>query len=167
MGSAVAGLRSASGQGPTWSLVLSYEQELRKAAYRYIHDGQCNDLRAALEKACDAPEVLTTHFVVPFTLGKVEDPVDMPDLAKMPWLRHGKGGKGKGGGKAGPDWGRQWGKSNKIPDGRALCFKFNKECGCADPSCRLAHVCWRCFGKHSFQKCKFRKAPPETGAQAD
>ena len=61
----------------------------------------------------------------------------------MPWLRHGKGGKGKGG--------RQCGKSNKPPDGRALCFKFNKECGCADPSCRFAHVCWRCFGKHSFR----------------
>ncbi|CAE7227317.1 unnamed protein product [Symbiodinium natans] len=128
LGSAVAGLRSASGQGPTWSLVLSYEQELRKAAYRYIRDGQCKDLRAALEKACDAPEVLTTHFIVPFTLGKAEDPVDMPDLTKVPWLHHGKGGKGKGGGKA-PDWGRQWGKSNKTPDGRALCFKFNKESG--------------------------------------
>ena len=167
LGSAVAGLRSASGQGPTWSLVLSYEQELRKAAYRYIRDGQCKDLRAALEKACDAPEVLTTHFIVPFTLGKAEDPVDMPDLTKVPWLHHGKGGKGKGGGKA-PDWGRQWGKSNKTPDGRALCFKFNKESGCNDPSCRFAHVCWRCFGKHSFQKCKFRKAPPNTGtAQVD
>ena len=115
LGSAVAGLRSASGQGPTWSLVLSYEQELRKAAYRYIRDGQCNDLRAALEKACDAPEVLTTHFVVPFTLGKVEDPVDMPDLAKMPWLRHGKGGKGKGGGKLLQIGGVSGGSLTRLP----------------------------------------------------
>ena len=53
-----------------------------------------------------------------------------------------------------PQIGRQWGKSNKTPDDKALCFKFSKEAGCSDPSCRFAHVCWRCFGKHSFQKCK-------------
>ena len=120
--------------------MLSYEQELRTAAYRYIRDGKCKDLRAALEKACDAPEVLTTHFVVPFTLGKVEDSVDMPDLARVPWLRHGKGGKGKGGGKAAPDIGTTVGEVQQdsrwqssvlqVQQGMWLLRSFLPFCAC-------------------------------------
>ena len=35
LGSTVAGLRTSVGVGPSWSLVLTYELELRKSAYRY------------------------------------------------------------------------------------------------------------------------------------
>ncbi|CAE7483812.1 unnamed protein product [Symbiodinium necroappetens] len=96
LGSSVAGLRSACGQGPMWSLVLSYVLELRKAAYRYIRDGQCACLDNALLKACEGDK-----------------------------------GSGKGRGM----WDRQWGKSSKTPDGKQLCFKYNKQIGCAaEPS---------------------------------
>ena len=125
LGSSVAGLRTASGQGPTWALVLSYEMELRKTAYRYVRDGRCGSLDAAIEKACEAPDVMNTHFIVPFTLGKVES-CDSTNV--------GISGKGFGGGKAGKSgkggenlWERQWGKATKTPDGRCICWRFNKK----------------------------------------
>ena len=106
--------------------MLSYELELRKAAYRYIGDGQ----RACLD----------------LSLGS----------------GNAKGEKGTGKGKSA--WDRQWGKSSKTPDDKQLCLKYNKQIGCNDRNCKFAHVCCRCFGKHSFQQCRFKKAPPSPAA---
>lgn len=150
LGSTVAGLRGANGQSPTWSLVLTYELELRKAAYRYVRDGVCACLETALDKACEAPALYSVHFVTPLQLGKTEINMelaggDLPEPSK---------GKGKGKGK----WERQWGKAAKAPDGRRICFAFNKSSGCDKASCAFAHICQRCFAKHSFQKCKYKHA---------
>ena len=150
LGSTVAGLRGANWQSPTWSLVLTYELELRKAAYRYVRDGVCACLETALDKACEAPALYSVHFVTPLQLGKTEINMelaggDLPEPSK---------GKGKGKGK----WERQWGKAAKAPDGRRICFAFNKSSGCDKASCAFAHICQRCFAKHSFQKCKYKHA---------
>ncbi|CAK9056210.1 Uncharacterized protein SCF082_LOCUS30318 [Durusdinium trenchii] len=62
LGSTVAGLRTSVGVGPSWSLVLTYELELRKSAYRYVRDNVCADIGTALAKACEAPALYGVHF---------------------------------------------------------------------------------------------------------
>ena len=117
LGSSVAGLTSGDGRTPTWSLVLGYELELRKLAYRYVRDGEAPCLATALAKAISAPEALTTHFVIPFTLGKFETAAS--DVS----------GKGEGKGK-----GSQAGRDT---------LKFNKIGGCKTKGCKFAHICKR------------------------
>ena len=51
LGSRVAGLRSGDGQEPCWKLVLKYEAEVRKLAYRLIRDGEAPDLALSLVKS--------------------------------------------------------------------------------------------------------------------
>ena len=118
LGSTVAGLRGASGQSPTWSLVLAYELELRKTAYRYVRDGVCACLETALDKACEAPALYSVHFVTPLQLGKTEMKLDMESSGGEQLAEPTKG-KGKGKGK----WERQWGKAAKAPDPNLLCFQ--------------------------------------------
>ena len=132
LGASVAGLRAADQRSPTWSLVLTYELEEGKAAYRFVRDGDCACIDSAIEKAMDSPKLLTEHFVVPFTLGKSFSPASGS-------LAHEKGfGKGK----QMPSWDRQWGKSSKTPEGKPICFKFQKG-RCSDKACRFAHACQR------------------------
>ena len=64
--------------------------------------------------------------------------------------------KGFGKGKQMPSWDRQWGKSSKTPEGKPICFKFQKG-RCSDKACRFAHACQRCFGRHPFTQCRFKK----------
>lgn len=113
----VAGLRTSDQRSPTWSLVLTYELELRKAACRFARDGECACIDSAIEKAMDSPKLLTEHFVVAFTLGKSVSPAN--------------GGSANDkasdmGGKLMPSWDRQWGKASKTPAGKPICFKYQK-----------------------------------------
>ena len=117
LGASVAGLRTSDQRSPTWSLVLTYELELRKAAYRFARDGECACIDSAIEKAMDSPKLLTEHFVVAFTLGKSVSPAN--------------GGSANDkasdmGGKLMPSWDRQWGKASKTPAGKPICFKYQK-----------------------------------------
>lgn len=147
LGATVAGLRSADGNGPSWALVLTYELEVRKTAYRYVRDAICSHIGSALEKSCEAPALYGVHFVTPLQLGKREQ---MESSTSQGAPRTKGSGKGKG------KWDRQWGKSAATPDGRKICFNFNKAGGCHKKHCDFAHACQRCFGKHSFQNCKFK-----------
>ena len=132
LGASVAGLRAADQRSPTWSLVLTYELEEGKAAYRFVRDGDCACIDSAIEKAMDSPKLLTEHFVVPFTLGKSFSPASGSPAHE----------KGIGKGKQMPSWDRQWGKSSKTPEGKPNCFKFQKG-RCSDKACRFAHACQR------------------------
>lgn len=55
-----------------------------------------------------------------------------------------------------PTWDRQWGKASKTPEGRMICFRFQKG-ACKEKQCRFAHVCQRCFGRRGFVQCRFKK----------
>ena len=76
LGNTVAGLCGVEGLRPTWPLILSYELELRKAAYRFVRDGLCNCIGEALEKACETPALYSVHFVTPMQPGKMEPAED-------------------------------------------------------------------------------------------
>ena len=52
---------------PAWSLVLSYELEVRKKAYEWVRDGKHSSLKEALEAVWESAEVVNKHFLVPLT----------------------------------------------------------------------------------------------------
>ena len=162
LGSHVAGLRAPGGHAPSWSMVLVYEGELRKAAYRYVRDGASPDLREAIKRACNAPEVMSAFFVVPFTLAGSEqassvEPTSLAMPAPETWWQRG-GGKGKGKGRA-SQVEKIIGKSYRTPDNKCICFWFNRKTGYQQEDCKYEHVCQRCFAKHSYVHCPLVKRP--------
>ena len=156
LGPHVAGLRAPGGHAPSWSMVLVYEGELRKAAYRYVRDGTSPDLHEALKRACNASEIMSTFFVVPFTLAGSErsGSMESTSLALPPqesWWQRGSA-KGKGKGKVNQVK-KLIGKSYRTPDNKCICFWFNRKTGCQRADCKYEHVCQRCFEKHSYVNC--------------
>ena len=146
----------------TWSQVLTYELELRKAAYRFARDGKSSCLNSAIEKAIDSTDLLNLHFIIAMTLGKEQScPGEEEVAAPPPPAPHpaGRGSKGSGKSKQMPSWERQWGKAARTPEGKLICFKFNKPSGCAaGKNCRFEHVCQRCFHRHPFFECRYKRA---------
>lgn len=153
LGSTIAGLRSADGRSPSWALVLGYELEVRKAAYRYVRDGEAKCLQSGLSKAMENPQIMTVHFSIPFSLGKSDLGLDGSGAAANPALANAPVDVTR---KRLPTWDRQWGKASKTPEGRMICFRFQKG-ACKEKQCRFAHVCQRCFGRHGFAQCRFKK----------
>lgn len=47
---------------PAWNLVLSYELEVRKRAYKQLRDGKHSSLQEALEDAWNSAELINKHF---------------------------------------------------------------------------------------------------------
>ena len=45
------------------------------------------------------------------------------------------------------------GKAMRTPEGKAICWKFNRAGGCKNSSCPFAHQCQRCMGKHPYHTC--------------
>lgn len=145
LGPKVAGLRAPDGRLPPWNNVLVYEAEVRCHAYEYVRKGEANDLAAALRDACKAPDIMSSHFIVPLTLAAAYPTPILPSEPKK-----GKG-KGKGGGKDGVI--KTIAKRSQAADGKRLCFAFNRSKGCERANCQFAHLCQRCFEPHSYTKC--------------
>ncbi|CAE7173456.1 unnamed protein product [Symbiodinium pilosum] len=123
-----SGVKTADRGVPTWSQVLTYELELRKAAYRFVRDGQS---------------------------GSEEEPGIPPPPSPHP---AGRGTKGAGKDKQLRPWERQWGKAARTPEGKCVCFKYNKRGGCsAGKNCRFEHVCQRCYHRHPFYECRYKR----------
>ena len=158
---------------PPWSVVLHYEYELRKFAFKMIRDNLRNvTIMQALQLAMKDPELKEVHFTSPIALqgrGKSSRNFhDDPPLVKVQrvWEDKGKGrgrgdkGKGKKGDK-GKGKGRGRGSRGgsmltHTPDGRQICFAYNSSGGCHEP-CQWGriHVCRKkgCMGNHSFIAC--------------
>ena len=156
--------------GPSWALLLSYEQEIRSKAYSLVCTEGCT-LADALVKAWKDEEVRSRYLVTPLALqhttgrgvvrpyqdeswaGGSGDP--RPRKAQKTKSGNGKGG-GKNGGKGaakGADKGAKSGKRSKpegceaqTPEGVNICFAFNSG-GCSGKKCNFAHVCGKCFKK--------------------
>ena len=63
LGHKVAGLVSGN-RTPPWSLVLSFEHEVRRSVYRWIRDGESVSLQDAFKKAVADVELLNRHLVI-------------------------------------------------------------------------------------------------------
>ncbi|CAE7923838.1 unnamed protein product, partial [Symbiodinium necroappetens] len=149
--------------------VLTYELELRKTSYRFVRDGKCACLNAAIEKVIDSSDLLNLHFIIPITLGKRQgcSAQDGLDVLPPPAPHSvGRDVKGAGKGKSTQSWERQWGKPARTPEGKCICFKYNKHGGCpAGKSCRFQHVCQRCYHRHPFYECRYKHASPVVGSR--
>ena len=153
LGDYVWGLSSTDLQGnqiqtPPWSLVLTYEQAIRKKAFAYM---QVETIRfgEALEKAWKCPVTKERHFITPLALyAKRSYPVG-------DWDPKGKGKKGKGKGK-------EKGKGTG-PNGEKICFRFNQG-KCSYKKCKFEHICSKCFKKgHNALNCRAKEGPDTQG----
>ena len=160
LGQQVAGLMAGDGRRPTWNLVLQFEHEARKAAYKWLRDGEVTDLEAAFKRATTDTEVLQRYLVIPFSLNitaasVVQVDVPPPSAAGSPPRARGRGrGRGRSGVRTQPKDSQQTkGKALRTPDGQPLCWRYNRQGGCNDANCRFVHACQRCFGKHGYYQC--------------
>ena len=96
LGPRIADLRSGDGRAPAWSLVLQYEAELRKHAYKFVRDAEAADLASALTMACKAPDIMNNFFIVPFTMQVRAPALEVESVV----AGSSGGGKGKGKGKS-------------------------------------------------------------------
>ena len=147
--------------GPTWTLLLAYEQAIRSKAVQLVRKGAT--YKEALKKAWEDPVVKERNFTTPLCLesapkrpwpgnGAAEAPfAPQPKYAKD---GNGKGktkGKDKGNGK-GKDKGKEKvrtpaGCADKTPEGKLVCYRINSG-GCTSTGrekCRYQHVCGVCF----------------------
>ena len=159
LGSQVAGLVAGDGHTPSWSMVLNFELEARKAVYRWIRDGDVSTLEEGFNKASHDMELLNRHLVIPFSLRAVPPPPSAP----TGWQRDPKKGGGRGqppkrGAPAAtgdaPPPPKKVTKLMKTPDGKPICWKYNRKEGCSNSGCRFLHVCQRCLGKHPYHSCR-------------
>ena len=169
LGDKVAGLRLLTASGvdttfnrPPWQVVLSFELKLRTEAMKMVIDDG-SKLSDALEAVTKDPSLKESFFTTPLALhslqslssplkyhkgkGKAKGFGAQPDGVQPPPAPHQqqrptKGGKGKG---------KLNGQTlaTKTPDGREICFAYNKQ-GCTVKDCPRAHVCriWGCYGPH-------------------
>ena len=153
-----------------WSIVLSYELQVRKTSCRFIMF-QGMDLAASMLAARQCLETKEQFFSTPTSLSvsmarqqpakRLWAETPPPGLAlndaNISKKRHGKRGKGKGKGK---DTGKAPGKraaasfpNTKTPDGRSICFGFQTNNCQLGAGCRFVHVCARCFASHAMANC--------------
>ena len=163
LGSQVAGL-VAGNRTPSWTLVLAFEHECRKAVCKWLRDGKVQSLSEGYEKAITDVELLNRYFVIPFSLNTKETGWAASNVPPPPGPGPSRPGKGKGKNKQ-QDPPAARGKLTKATDGTPICWKFNRRGGCKDQSCRFLHICQRCQGKHPYYNCKHVKRP--AGAVVD
>lgn len=165
-----------------WQILLNYEFACRKLAFRLVkEEGQT--LNEALLNSIKDAECKEVHFTSPIALsGSKRLFVDNAKQGTEQWkdepeppAKKGRGanaGRGKGGGRGkGRGRGRNAGTGGTggpvgrkqylsyTPDGRQICFSFNKDRGCQDPNCERVHICQMpgCGGAHPVTKCPKKK----------
>jgi len=168
--------------GPSWKLVLAYELEIRKKACEWVNF-EGFTWAEALRKAWSDPELKQLYFTAPLSLGErriVGSRGGTPPAAagsagggtggggkgtggggSSSGGAGGKGGSGSGGG--GPKGGGTGAPSGKpksqMPDGREICFAWNKDPKSCAGSCGRVHACQLCF-KESHPMCEHRAGGP-------
>ena len=149
--------------GPSWGLLLSYEQEMRAEALKMVRKGKT--LKEALRAVVVDPIVKERFFSTPLAQEAVHGtkraapPPQADDSMSRRRTTKVKKGKGSGKGKNGPRAGGH-AKAGKhgcpatSPDGRPLCFAFNAPKGCKVANCRFLHACGRCNStRHGLTTC--------------
>jgi hypothetical protein len=145
---------------PEWSIVLAYEQKLRKEAMKKVLEG--HTLSESLLAVIRDPDLKEAYFTTPVALRSA---LSEPQQSNK-WPRfNSKGGfsgkqsssfsKGKGKHSKGKSKGKTIDQRLKglslawrTPDGRELCFAWNG--GDCDGSCGRVHQCRvkGCYGSH-------------------
>ena len=134
---------------PSWTIILHYDFELRKAAFKRVRENNLTLADALAEVARD-PELKEIHFTSPIALSgraasrgsaaQADDDRSSQGTKRKRPAAKGKGTKGTQGAK-----GQGKGKNlvANAPDGRQICFAYNSKDGCSDRSCARVHICRR------------------------
>ena len=153
---------------PPWSLILSYEHEIRRKMVKLMGEGV--PLATALKRAWTDPVVKERYFTTPLALGATARKRSAKEAFGTdhdePSGRGPKGGKGKGkynqghSKKGSGSKGKGKGKQPRVcatstPNGKLICLQFNSmENPCTRRPCRYQHVCGKCFKDHAMWQCK-------------
>jgi len=155
--------------GPSWTLLLNYDQAIRHKAVQLVKKG--STFKAALKAAWEDPLVKERNFTTPLALEAVKRPQSNSEASVWtgppPPKYRNTDLKGRGKGKnKGKEQGKGGGKSKsppancaaKTPDGRPICFRFNKKGEQCNKRCSFAHVCGVCFKDNvPMHKCNHQK----------
>ena len=144
------GLRSNEASGalaPPWTLVLSYENAIRKQAYKQM-----------VLKGIGFADALVQSWKDAATIGA---PVYYAAKRPQPWSwdnnkpdKPGKKGKGKAKARISTRRRRHQGYLQRTEDNKPICFRFNSKGGCKKGAkCHFVHVCTKCRGEHSAMNC--------------
>ena len=132
--------------------MLSYEHAIRKHAYKVMATAGYS-FGAALLHAYKEPSVKERNFTTPLAL-HAKRPQPWNANTDLPPTKKGrKGAKGNGKGKDDKGAKKLKEGSDRTPDGKPICFRYNAK-GCKKGAkCHFAHVCMLCFGKHPASDC--------------
>eukprot|EP00973_Karenia_brevis_P064976 9023335-Karenia_brevis.AAC.1 len=157
----------SSGYHLPWSILLAYELELRREAYRKVAEERIT-IAVALDAACRDTYLRDVHLVAPATLASATVTGGGRQLAlkrKSPepllWNPN-FANKGKGKGK-----GRGKGKKNNVNTNqlksrvgpRLICYKYNNKDQTCNNQCGMLHVCQWCLGSHPKYECPKHPEP--------
>ena len=153
---------------PQWSILLQYEFELRKAAYKKAHRENV-PLKDTLRQVCENSELKELYFTSPVALSAqtFEPPSKVPRTDLKGGGKHNRfeskstADYTKGGGR--PQKGKGKGKPSirvfpnssiamvsATPDGRQICYSYNTPGSKCDGRCKRVHICraMGCGQKH-------------------
>jgi hypothetical protein len=170
---------------PAFSYVLAYDSEIRERTADLMNEGY--SFVDAFSRAQKDPDLKGTAFNTPVLASSLQTAVadikaammahasssrgasssrDPPAHDEPAWKKKkgakadkaekgDKKGKGKGKGDKG-DKGKRF-QNTRTPDGRMICFAFNKQSGCRG-SCGMVHCCTTCHRAKSVLKCRHTDA---------
>lgn len=182
LGEHVLGLKARNKDGdvvasPEFSLVLSYEFQIRRQMVKLCNEGVA--LHEALKQAMGDTVIKERYFITPNVYNGVANaggayatrasgakrppsPENPPSWTRSNWKKGNTKGR-KGGGK----WPKK-GRGNQkelhdtTPDGRQICWKWNNPHERCRYDCGRLHVCMACFGNRPYHACK--GGPPKDTA---
>jgi len=174
LGLAAKGSGQVSFGGPSWQLVISYEHAIRKKMSELVKKKGLT-IKEALKNAYEDPVTKERNFTTPLCLETVGSKRPAPpewaaqeaytgkfggkNTSKGSEKGAGKGKYAKGEGKGNkrkkdPKRVAPQGCHEKTPDGKNVCYFFNRPEGCTRATCPFAHVCGKCFAPNtSMMNC--------------
>ena len=155
---------------PPWTVLLRFEQQVRKEAYKQALRFN-RSIKLTLQEAMANSELKEVHFVSPVALA-MNQRTTTADAApsgvhvlggeeNLPNKFAKKGTKGKGKGKNGRFDKRYGFIHSQTPDGRQICYGFQE--GKCKGNCGRVHICQLCLSNHALKDCKFKLKNPKEG----
>jgi hypothetical protein len=162
---------------PAWITIMNYEYQIRKAAFEQVRRGGITAV-AALSAAMKDQELRGLHFTSIFQIqatssGRKQDNGSGKDngggngknnLNSNPnnpkRTNDANVKKDKGSNKAlnrGNNYGKKKGLAMKTPDGRRICFAYQRPGNSCDGSCGMVHCCQSCFLSHKNGAAECKK----------
>lgn len=149
---------------PPWTILLRFEQQVRKEAYKQALRFN-RSIKLTLQEAMTNSELKEVHFVSPVALamnqrGSADTTMvgahvlGAEDGQPNKFAKKGAKGDKKGRGKGGRFDKRYGYIHSQTPDGRQICYSFQE--GKCKGSCGRVHICQLCLSNHPLKDCKHK-----------